>query len=165
MSASYDDLFGSSSDSDSVSAAKKAVIGTNPPRGSFGVRSQGRGRWQSSRGRGNHSQRGGRAQESVIVPNWPKGDLIDSVELADLEPENVAPTISEVQYAASYNLLDGPTQVILVPGIYHILQSEMHKVVVANPINPPARLSGSLVTTTQRPETPRRQRGLLQGHQ
>jgi len=121
MSASYDDLFGSSSDSDSLPAPKKAVPGTNPPRGSFGVRSQGRGRWTSRRGRGSHFQRGGPAQEPVIVPNWPTGDLIDSVELADLQPENVGPTVSEVHYAASYNLLDGQTPVILVPGTYHTL--------------------------------------------
>jgi len=55
------------------------------------------------------------------VPNWPTGDLIDSVELGDLQPENVAPTVSEVHYAASYNLLDGQTPVILVPGTYHRL--------------------------------------------
>jgi hypothetical protein len=79
----------------------------------FGRRGGGGGSWRgTSRSRGRAENR----QPRSPSPPLPFGPTIDSFNSKTLLIEELAPTIQDVEYLASYNWLDGKAPIILVPG-------------------------------------------------
>jgi hypothetical protein len=73
---------------------------------------RGRGNW-----RGGSSYRGGWVSNPPPkAPSGPYGPKIDSIEIKGLLIEEASPEITNVEYVASYNWLDGTKPIILVPG-------------------------------------------------
>jgi hypothetical protein len=74
------------------------------------------------RERGGKSGRGGGSGSLVGVggsgtaSREPLGPAIDTINIKTLLTEEEAPTITNVEYVASYNWIDGKSPVILVPG-------------------------------------------------
>ncbi len=67
--------------------------------------------------------RGGRNTPTHgTLEGQPMGDLLGTITLAELQPslvsEDVALTITDCQYVASYNWLDAQKATVLVPGQY-----------------------------------------------
>lgn len=74
-----------------------------------------------NRGRGRGSWRDGASLSRArppqnLPPPKPLGPTINSITIKTLLTEEDAPTISGVEYVASYNWISGKSPVILVPG-------------------------------------------------
>ena len=97
--------------------------GTRGDDGGFPPRAAGRG----YRGRLNHPWRGGshrgrgRGSSWVEKPDpsasWEtQGELLATISIDGLPRAETASTVSNVEYIASYNWLDGKSPIIMVPG-------------------------------------------------
>lgn len=93
--------------------------------GAFQARVAGRG----SRGRLNHPWRGwnhrGRGEGSSLTEktdpsaSWEiQGVLLDTIPTDGLPRAEIASTVSNVEYIASYNWLDGKSPIIMIPGTF-----------------------------------------------
>ncbi|KAE9364907.1 hypothetical protein N431DRAFT_549309 [Stipitochalara longipes BDJ] len=82
---------------------------------SFRRGSQGRGSWRGGASRGG---RGGAWHPKSFpkAPSRPYGPTIDSLDIKALLIEEDSPEITDIEYVASYNWLDGGNPTILVPG-------------------------------------------------
>jgi hypothetical protein len=80
------------------------------------LKGRGRGRGNRDIRRGPSSTGAWSSRTLPIAPSGPFGTTIDSIDIKSLLIEENSPEISNVEYIASYNWLDGQTATILVPG-------------------------------------------------
>ena len=81
-----------------------------------------RGRLDHAWRRGNHRGRGGSSswtEKPDPSASWKiQGELLATISTEGLPPAETASTVSNVEYIASYNWLDGKSPAIIIPGTF-----------------------------------------------